>query len=155
MLLTNSSGNRRRDLVTQPTVELVRGILLSHKVAHVVGANLVPDMVHWSLTCVLLGLFFRDALVGSALEGLQLLDLLFGIPRPLLGLLAFLVAAFLPLGGCLITLLLCLLIDHGLFLHHAVPRSFPGHVIKLGNFKPSSGLLELLLQLGLQRVILN
>jgi hypothetical protein len=127
--MANSRGNRRGDLIAQPSVELVRRILLSHKVAHVVGANLVPDLVHWYLTCVILGLFFRDALVDSTLEGLHLLDLFFGIPRPLLGLLTFLVAASLSLG-CLITLLL-LLIGHGLFLHHAVPRSFPGHMIKL------------------------
>jgi hypothetical protein len=41
--------------------------------------------------------------------------------------------------------MLLLLIGHGLLLNHAVPRSFPGHVIQLGHFKPAAGLLELLL----------
>jgi hypothetical protein len=128
---------------------MVRRILL----AHIVGAYLVPDLVNWSLTCVILGLFFRNALVGSALEGLHMLDLLFGIPRPLLGLLTFLVTASPPLNGYLITLLL-LLIGHGLLLNHAVPRSFPRHVIQLGHFKPAAGLLELLLKLRLQCIVL-
>jgi hypothetical protein len=150
--MANGRGNRRGDLIAQPTVELVRRILLTH----IVGAYLVPDLVHWPLTCVILDLFLRYALVGSALEGLHLLALLFGVPRPLLGgLLTFLVTASLPLGGgCLVTLLL-LLICHGLLLNHAVSRSFPGHVIQFGHFKPAASLLELLLKLRLYRIVLN
>jgi hypothetical protein len=90
--MPNSRRYRRGDLIAQPTVDLVRRFLLNH----IVGANLVPDLVHGSLTCIILGLFFRNALVGSALEGLQMLDLLFCIPRPLLGLLTFLVTSSLP-----------------------------------------------------------
>jgi hypothetical protein len=85
---------------------------------------------------------------------LHLLALLFGVPRPLFGLLAFLVATSLPLRGCLVTLLL-LLICHGLFLNHAVPRSFAGHMIKFGHLKPAARLLELLLKLRLYRIVLN
>jgi len=143
-------GNCRGDLIAQPSVELVRRILLTH----IVGAYLVPDLVHWPLPSVFLGLFFIDALVGSALEGLHLLGLLFGISRPLLGLLTFLVTAFLPLRGCLVTLLL-LLICNGLLLNHAVSRSFPGHMIQLGNLKPAASLLKLLLKLRLYRIVLN
>jgi hypothetical protein len=150
--MANGRGNRRGDLIAQPTVELVRRILLTH----IVGAYLVPDLVHWSLACVILGLFLIDALVGgSALEGLHLLALLFGIPRPLLGLLAFLVTASLPLGGgCLVTLLL-LLICNSLLLNHAVSRSFAGHVIQLRHLKPAASLLKLLLKLRLYRIVLN
>lgn len=144
-------GNRRGDLIAQPSVELVRRILLTH----IVGAYLVPDLVHWPLPSVILGLFFIVALVGSALEGLHLLGLLFGISRPLLGLLTFLVTAFLPLrGGCLVTLLL-LLICNGLLLNHAVSRSFAGHMIQLGHLKPAASLLKLLLKLRLYRIVLN
>ena len=149
--MANGRGYGRGYLIAQPSVELVRRILLTH----IVGAYLVPDLVHWPLPSVILGLFLIDALVGgSALEGLHLLALLFGIPRPLLGLLAFLVTASLPLGGCLVNLLL-LLICHGLLFNHAVPRGFAGHMIQFGHFKPAACLLELLLELRLYRIVLN
>ena len=136
-----SSGNCRGHLITKPTVELVRRILLTN----IVGADLVSDLVHWSLTCVILGLLLRIGLVGSALEGLHMLDLLFSIPRPLLGLLTFLVTASLSLLGGYKIILLLLLIGNGLLLNHSVSRSFPSHVIELGYFKPTSSLLKLLL----------